>query len=123
MKKFVFLFIVFLLILFLYVFVYLKNEDGEDIEIDITDTDFEYDVAICDRYFELVECIIDSDTNKNWNNDMRIEFKSEVKRIQEDWKKLSEEELAKKCTDLLENFEKELSEEKLNSFGCLTWVS
>lgn len=122
MKKFLFFLIIFLVILSLYAFISRQNKD-DDVEIDITDTGFQYDVAICDRYFKLVECIIDNDTNENWSHDMRIEFKSEVKKIQEDWKNLSEEELAKKCTDLLENFEKDLSKERLNSFGCLTWIS
>ena len=42
-------------------------------KIDVTDTGFEYDVAVCDKYFELVGCIIDRDTNENYTKEMRME--------------------------------------------------
>jgi hypothetical protein len=105
------------------VFISFKNDDEDVVEIDVRDTGFEHDVAICDRYFELVECIIDRDTNENWSQSMRQEFKSEVKKIQEEWKQLSKEDLTKKCTEVFENFEKGLREGNLNSFGCFTGVN
>ena len=123
MKKFVFFWAIFLLILSVVVFISLKNDDEDAVEIDVRDTGFEYDVAICDRYFELVECIIDRDTNENWTQEMRQEFKGEVKKIQEEWKQLNKEDLTKKCTEVLENFEKGLKEDNLNSFGCFTGVN
>ena len=71
MKKFVFFWAIFLLILSLVVFISFKNDDENDVEIDVRDTGFEYNVAICDKYFELVECIIDRDTNENRTQEMR----------------------------------------------------
>ena len=85
-------------------------------KVDITDTDFEYDVAVCDKYFELVECIIDKDTNVDYNQQMRLDLKNEIKKMQEEWKQLNEGELMNKCTEELSKYEK--IEDNLNSFGC-----
>ncbi len=118
MKKFVFFWAIFLLILSLVVFISFKNDDENDVEIDVRDTGFEYNVAVCDKYFELVECIIDRDTNENRTQKMRKEFKNDVKKIQEEWRQLTEEELTKKCTEVLRDFEEGLKHDNLNSFGC-----
>ena len=88
----------------------------ESNKIDVTDTWFEYDVKICDKYFKLVECIIDKDDNKNYTKQMRIDLKNEVKQMQEEWKQLNEKELTRKCTEELAKFES--MEDNLNSFGC-----
>ena len=109
MKKLSFLFV---LSLVLFVIWCGKNK------VDVTDTDFEYDVEICDKYFELVECIIDKDDNPGYTNEMRNELRDEVKYMQEEWKQLNEEELAKKCTAGLETFEKDEMKKNLKSFGC-----
>lgn len=87
-------------------------------KVDITDTGFEYDVKICDKYFELVECIIDKDTNVNYTKEIRTELKSEIKQMQEGWKQLSEEELTKKCTEELAKLEP--IKDEMNAFGCST---
>ena len=79
-----------------------------------------YTIVICDKYFKLVECIIDRDTNENRTQEMRKEFKNDVKKIQEEWKQLTEEELTKKCTEVLRDFEEGLKHDNLNSFGCFT---
>lgn len=120
MKKFVFFWAIFLLILSLVVFISFKNDDENDVEIDVRDTGFEYNVDICDKYFELVECIVDRDTNENRTQEMRKEFKNDVKKIQEEWKQLTEEELTKKCTEILGDFKEGLKHDNLNSFGCFT---
>lgn len=120
MKKFVFIWAVFLLILSVVVFISFKNEDA--VEIDVRDSGFEYDVAICDRYFELVECIIDRDTNVNYTKEMRDELKNLVKDLQNEWKHLNKEELTKECIQRLGSFEKDLEENKLDSFGCFTGI-
>lgn len=113
----------FLVILSLYVFVYLKNEDEENVEIDVTVTDFEYDVAICDDYFELIGCIIDRDTNQSRDSEMKNELKNQIKNRQEEWKQLNEEELVQKCRVEYENLKKNLNEENVSSFGCLTEIN
>ena len=87
-------------------------------KIDITDTWFDYDVKICDKYFELVECIIDKDANVNYTKEIRTELKGEIKQMQEGWKQLSEEELTKKCTEELAKLEP--IEDEISAFGCST---
>ena len=88
----------------------------ESDKIDVTDTWFEYDVKVCDKYFKLVECIIDKDNNERYTKQMRIDLKNEIKQVQEEWKQLNEEELTKKCTEELAKFEP--MEDNLNSYGC-----
>lgn len=122
MKKFVFFLVIFLVILSLYVFVSWQNKD-EDVVIDITDTGFQYDIAVCDRYFELISCIIDRDTNVNYTKEMRIELKNMVKDLQEERRQLAEEELYKRCSDELENLVEKMTQNNVNSFGCFTWVN
>jgi len=87
-------------------------------EIDVTDTGFEYDVEACDKYFELVECIIDNDDNPYFNDNMRIELKKELKNVQEEWKQLSESELTKKCTESLNGYKNDDMKESLDHYGC-----
>lgn len=122
MKKFVFFSVIFLAILAVYVFVSWQNKD-DDIEIDVTDTGFEYDVAACDKYFELVDCIIDNDQNQNRNQQMRQDLKIQIKAKQEEWKQFNEKELIKNCEDELKNLENQLEERKLDSFGCYSKVN
>ena len=69
-------------------------------KIDITETEFEYDVDVCDRYFQLAECIIDNDKNKNWTKEMKDELRVATKNMQEEWKALSEDELTNKCIEM-----------------------
>lgn len=90
---------------------------GED-KIDVRDTWFEYDVEICDKYFDLVWCIIDNDNNEDYTDQMRTELKNEIKKIQEEWKLLDKEELTKKCTEEFDKYK--YLEDNLNSFGCST---
>ncbi len=122
MKKFAFFLIIFLALLAICIFISWQNADEEDIEIDITDTGFEYDVAICDKYYKLVGCIIDNDHNQSWDQQMRQELKSQIKVVQEEWKQFNEEELVKKCTDELEKLKFKMTEKNLDSFGCLTGI-
>ncbi len=111
------------MILAVYVFISFQNKDDDVDEIDITDTGFKYDVAVCDRYFELVWCIIDKDTNVNYTKEMRVELKSMAKDLQKERNELSEEELSKICSERLEELETNLEKENINSFGCYTKVN
>lgn len=95
------------------------QKDKDNADIDITDTWFEYDITVCNEYFELVECIIDKDPNKNWNQKMRLDLKNQIKSTQEGWRNLTKDELIRRCTDELEIFENNLKEKNVNSFGCL----
>lgn len=85
-------------------------------KVDVRNTWFEYDVEICDKYFELVGCIIDNDNDENYTEQMRVELKNEVKKMQEEWKLLDKEELTKKCSEEFDKFKS--WEDNLKSFGC-----
>ena len=105
-----------IVIIIVLLIVFKKDKVGN---IDVSDTDFAYKVNICDEYFELVECIIDKDTDERFTKQMRIELKNEVRQMQEKWKDYSEEELTKKCTEELENYINWIKEKNLNDFGCI----
>lgn len=115
-KKSLLLIIPLIIIIIIVILVVHKNDKVSN--IDITDTGFEYDVIICDEYFELVECIINKDTDENYTKQMRIDLKNEVKQMQEEWKSFGREELTKKCTEELAKFENDEMKNKLKSFGC-----
>ena len=125
MKKLLLLLVLGFLVLaaFTWLFIFKDNKgqtEPDILEIDVSETDFKYDVAICDKYFGLVECIINNDSNKVRNSQMKLELKSKFRDLQEEWKQLSENELAKKCTEEYEIYQKNLKENKLDTFGCIT---
>ena len=74
-----------------------------DDKIDITDTNF--DVETCDKYFELMNCILENDGDETYTEEMREELKQEVKDMQAEWELLDEEELSEKCSTELARFE------------------
>lgn len=124
MKKLSLLLALCLLVLVAFLWLFLsknKNEvSPEYVKMDVSDAGFQYDVPVCDKYFKLVECIINNDPSQVWDQQMRLELKNTVKATQEEWKQLSEDELTKKCTEELTNYENLLEENNADSFGCLT---
>ena len=118
MKKKFLLFIMLLIIVFIILLVIVNRKD-EIAKIDLTKTDFKYDVKVCDEYFELVECIIERDTDDSFTTQMRIDLKNEIKSIQEKWKQLNEDVLSKKCSDALEEYKDLLRKNNVETFGCL----
>ena len=83
-------------------------------KIDITDTDF--DVESCDKYFELVDCILENEEDETYSEDMRNELRQEVKDMQDSWNSYSEEELDNLCNNELSRFE--AIESTLTEIGC-----
>ena len=122
MKKLSLLVVLCLIVLaaFLWLFIFWKKDNTNLEDIDVTETWFEYNIAVCDKYFNLIECIIDNDPNENWDQQMKLETKAKVKEMQDEWKELDEDELIKKCTNALESYEKTLKDEGVDSFGCIT---
>ena len=72
-------------------------------KVDITDTDFEYEVDVCDEYFELAECIIDNTKNEDWTEILKNDLRLEIKMQQDERKNLSEEQLTRNCSGMLDN--------------------
>lgn len=72
-------------------------------KVDITDTDFEYEVDVCDEYFELAECIIDNTKNEDWTENLKNDLRLEIKMQQDERKSLSEDQLTRNCSGMLDN--------------------
>ena len=85
-------------------------------KIDITDTEFH--VESCDKYFELMDCILENDDDETYSDEMRDELRQEVKDMQESWNSLNESELDEQCSSQLDNFKQ--IEDRLNEIWCST---
>lgn len=72
-------------------------------KIDITDTSF--NVESCDKYFWLLDCILDNEDDKDYTKDDRNELREYIKLMQSEWSGLDNEDLDKNCTDELAKFE------------------
>lgn len=83
-------------------------------KIDITDTEF--DVESCNKYFELVECIFENDTNEAYSEETRDKLRQDVKDMQDSWKNYPDEELDNMCNSELETLK--WIESELNGIGC-----
>lgn len=68
----------------------------------ITNTDI--DIESCNRYFQLIDCIIDNDNDKDYTDNMKEELRQEIKSIQSERNLLSEEEVDYKCKAELEKY-------------------
>lgn len=111
-KSLILIFSLFVVILIILLIVHKKNK------IDITDTNFAYRENLCDEYFKLLDCIIDNDTDETYTKQMRIDLKNEIKLMQERWRQLSEEDLALKCKEELDQFDNDIMREKLALLKC-----
>lgn len=111
-KSLILIFSLFIVALIVLLIVRKKND------VDITNTNFVYHENLCDEYFNLLECIIDKDTDETYTKQMRIDLKNEVKMMQERWMQLSEDDLARKCKEELDQFDNDVMKEKLASFRC-----
>lgn len=106
MKKYVFLSILTLIIV---VAGCSKQE-----KIDITDNDF--NVESCDKYFEMMECILQNDDDENYTDSERDHLRQTVKDMQAEWEWLDYDELDEKCNSELAVFEK--IEDRLEAIWC-----
>ena len=117
MKKSILSLIIISVIVLIIVLLFFRRKDNLG-NIDVTQTDFVYKVDVCDRYFRLVECIIDKDSDVRFTRQMRIDLKNEVKLMQEKWKDFTEDELNNKCFEELAKFDNDDMKNKLKSFWC-----
>lgn len=118
MKKLFFFLILPLIVIVVVILLFVTRKDEVE-KIDVTETDFEYEADICDEYFELVDCIINKDTDERFTKQMRIDLKNEVKLMQEKWKSFNQDELTKKCEEELNKYDNEIMQNKLKAFWCL----
>ena len=83
-------------------------------KIDITDNNI--DVESCNKYFEVMDCILENDKDTTYTEDMRNALREDVKVMQSEWEKLDEETLDETCRNELSKFEAIKS--TLTEIGC-----
>lgn len=82
---------------------------------DIVNTDF--DIESCNKFFQLIDCIIDKDNDKDYTDSMKEELRQEIKSIQSERNLLSAEEIDYKCKAELEKYSP--YEDSLREIWCL----
>ena len=83
-------------------------------KVDITETKF--DVEACNKYFEVMDCILDNDSDASYSQAMRDSLREDVKMMQESWENLDESVLENTCNAELEKFS--AIEDSLTEVGC-----
>lgn len=70
-------------------------------EINIQELDFDYDVEVCDKFFEVSECIINNTKNSSWTQEKKDNLRNGIIQKQEQWKALTKEQLEEECSSIL----------------------
>jgi len=83
-------------------------------KVDITETKF--DVESCNKYFEVMDCILDNDSDASYSQSMRDSLREDVKMMQESWENLDKSVLENTCNAELEKFS--VIEDSLAEVGC-----
>lgn len=71
-------------------------------KVDITETSF--NVASCDKYFKLLDCILENDDTIDYDDEDREELREYIKSMQEEWSGLSNNSLDGRCVTELNKF-------------------
>lgn len=83
-------------------------------KIDITDNNI--DVESCNKYFEIMDCILENDNDTTYDEKTRNELREDVKVMQSEWEKLDEDSLDETCTTELNRFIE--IKDALSEIGC-----
>ena len=75
-------------------------------------------VEVCNKYFGLVDCIIDNDIDSSYSAEDREVIRASVKDMRESWATLDEYTVTTMCTKELSRFESEEMKEYLSQIGC-----
>ena len=70
---------------------------GWDKKTSITDTKFK--AESCNKYFRLMDCVLDNDTDVSYTEEQREEIRNEVLQIQEQWTQLDDSILEESCNE------------------------
>ena len=81
-------------------------------------TNINFDVAVCDKYFDLFNCVIDNDPDDSYSAEARESIKQALNDKREEWSRLSEETQYETCATELNNYVAIVWEEKLTGIGC-----
>lgn len=115
MKKVIYL--SFLLVLVFLAWCGSKDKKEEEV-LDITETEFS--IEACDKYFGLMDCIIENEEFESFTPEMRNELRKEIKDFQAERNQLDDEILHEKCTDALNDYKNK--EEKIIEVWCGEWL-
>lgn len=69
--------------------------------ISVQEPVFDYDVEICDKFFEVSNCIIDNTKNSSWTQEKKDDLRNAILLRQEQWKTLSRDQLEEECSSIL----------------------
>ena len=78
----------------------------------------EINVESCNNYFELVNCIIDNDTDASYSEEDRQVIRDGVNDMRESWASLDDDTLDEMCTKEISKFEWEEMRDYLAQIGC-----
>ena len=76
----------------------------------------EINVESCDTYFELVNCIIDNDTDESYSDEDRELIRQWVQDMRDGWASLDDEALDQMCTAEISKFDS--MKDYLSQIGC-----
>lgn len=85
-----------------------------DKKTNIVDTNIE--IESCNKYFHLIDCIIDKDNDSSYSDNMREELRQEIKTLQSQRELLDKDTLDQKCQNELKKYDDKLDE--LKSIWC-----
>lgn len=79
-------------------------------------------IEVCDKYFDLVNCVIDNDTDTKYSQETRETIKEAVNDMRESWASLDDDSEAEMCSTeldkLMKGFEWEEMTDYLANIGC-----
>ena len=89
-----------------------KKENAEENNV----TKAEINVESCNNYFELVNCIIDNDTDESYSDEDRALIRQWVEDMRDSWASLDDETLDQMCTAEISKFDS--MKDYLSQIGC-----
>lgn len=112
MKKFWLLWVLLLVIFVAGCSWWSKKENAEESNV----AKAEINVESCNNYFELVNCIIDNDTDESYTDEDRELIRQWVEDMRDAWASLSDEALNQMCNAEISKFD--WMQDYLSEIGC-----
>ncbi len=82
----------------------------------------ELNIEVCNKYFELVNCIIDNDTDAKYSQQERETIKEAVNDMRDSWANLDDNTASEMCSTELNSLTKKFEWEKMTDYlaniGC-----
>lgn len=91
-----------------------KKEDSEVKNV----TSAGINAESCNDYFELVNCIIDNDTDESYSQEERDLIREGIADMRESWASLDEDTVEEMCDNELSTFTSDSMRDYLSQIGC-----